>query len=57
MMVGKLIVFVWTRFVRKPKAEIIYERIETEVKDGLPAYEDIEPVEVMDDKEVVDIKV
>lgn len=57
MMVGKLVVFVWTRFVRKPKAEIIYERIEAEEKDGLPAYEDIEPVEAMDDKEVVDNKV
>lgn len=57
MMVGKLVVFAWTRFVRKPKAEIIYERIEAEEKDGLPAYEDIEPVEVMDDKEVVDNKV
>lgn len=57
MMVGKLVVFAWTRFVRKPKAEIIYERIEAEEKDGLPAYEDIEPVEVLDDKEVVDNKV
>lgn len=57
MMVGKLIVFVWTRFARKPKAEIIYERIEVEEKDGIPAYEDIEPVEVTDDKEVVDNKV
>lgn len=57
MMVGKLVVFAWTRFVRKPKAEIIYERIEAEEKDGLPAYEDIEPAEVMDDKEVVDNKV
>ena len=57
MMVGKLVVFVWTRLVRKPKAEFIYERIEAEEKDGLPAYEDIESVEVMDDKEVVDNKV
>lgn len=57
MMIGKLIVFVWTRFVRKPKAEIIYERIEAEEKDGLPAYEDIEPVDVMDAKEGVDNKV
>lgn len=57
MMFGKLVVFVWTRFVRKPKDEIIYERIEAEEKDGLPAYENTEPVDVIDDKEVVDNKV
>lgn len=57
MMIGKLVVFVWTRFVRKPKAEIIYEQIEAEEKDGLPAYQDIEPADVMDDKEVVENKV
>ncbi|MCJ1343672.1 hypothetical protein MMC31_001868 [Peltigera leucophlebia] len=57
MMIGKLVVFAWTRFIRKPKAEIVYERIEAEEKDGLPAYEDIEPADVMDDKKGVDNKV
>lgn len=57
MMIGKLVVLVWTRFVRKPKAEIIYERIEADEKDGLPAYQDIEPADVTDDKEVVENKV
>lgn len=44
---------VWTRFRRSAPADVAYERLETDEKDGLPAYEDVEVVVVDVEKEVV----
>ena len=49
MLVGQAIVFLWMRFRRTPETGA-YERIETDVKEAPPAYQDIQDVEVIDEK-------
>ncbi len=45
VMVGKLVIFLW-RLRRKSGPSVVYEPIESEEKDGLPAYQDVEFVDV-----------
>lgn len=42
MLVGQLIVAVWLRVRRNSSNKVPYQRVETEEKEGLPRYEDLE---------------
>ncbi|KAI4240161.1 MAG: hypothetical protein L6R40_005294 [Gallowayella cf. fulva] len=42
MLVGQLIVAVWVRLRREPSRAFAYEPVETEEKEGLPKYEDLD---------------
>lgn len=45
MFVGQLVVLLWMKF-RRTGGEVTYERVETDDKEKLPLYEDIEGLEV-----------
>lgn len=45
MLVGQLVVFLWVKY-RRTDGEATYERVETDEKDELPAYEESEGLEV-----------
>lgn len=53
MLVGQAIVFLWMKF-RGSKREARYQPLETDEKDGPPAYHDVaaENVEALSEKEV-----
>lgn len=42
MLVGQIIVAIWLRLRRNSHKTVAYERVETEEKEGLPKYEDLE---------------
>ncbi|KAI4170506.1 MAG: hypothetical protein LQ343_004883 [Gyalolechia ehrenbergii] len=42
MLVGQVIVTIWLRLRRNSNQTVAYERVETEEKEGLPKYEDLE---------------
>ncbi|KAL8945059.1 MAG: hypothetical protein Q9216_000043 [Gyalolechia sp. 2 TL-2023] len=42
MLVGQVIVAIWLRLRRNSHKSVAYERVETEEKEGLPKYEDLE---------------
>ncbi|KAL8728371.1 MAG: hypothetical protein Q9166_005415 [cf. Caloplaca sp. 2 TL-2023] len=52
MLVGQLIVALWLRLRREPSSAVAYERVETEEKEGLPKYEDLEDKETMMNEKV-----
>ena len=45
MFVGQMVVLLWMKF-RRTGGEVTYERVETDDKEKLPLYEDIEGLEV-----------
>ena len=51
MLVGQMVVYLWMKF-RGTKREAAYERLDTDEKDAPPAYQDVQGVEVMTEKEV-----
>ncbi|KAL9596136.1 MAG: hypothetical protein Q9219_005997 [cf. Caloplaca sp. 3 TL-2023] len=51
MLVGQAIVTIWLRLRRQSTSNVTYERVETDEKEGLPKYEDLE-----DSKATVDEK-
>ena len=56
ILVGRMLVMVWMRFRRSAPKDAAYERLQTDEKDGLPAYEDVDGVDGVDveaEKEVV----
>lgn len=55
MLIGQLVVLLWLRYRRSSTSEVGYERLGSDEKDGLPAYEEVEGVDVKDgEKEVVE---
>lgn len=53
MAVGQLMVFLWVRYRRcSSSSDTGYERVESEEKEGLPAYEEAEAVDFKDEKGV-----
>ncbi|KAL2053685.1 hypothetical protein ABVK25_005989 [Lepraria finkii] len=51
MLAGQMVVYLWMKF-RGTKRETAYERLDTDEKDAPPAYQDVQGVEVMTEKEV-----
>lgn len=49
-----IVVSAWKRFRPSAPRDVAYQRIETDEKDLLPAYEDVEVVDVKVEKEVVE---
>ncbi|MCJ1430573.1 hypothetical protein MMC29_008491 [Sticta canariensis] len=55
MLMGQLVVLLWMRYRRSSTSEVAYERLGSDEKEGLPAYEEIEGVDVKEEeKEVVE---
>ncbi|KAL8786677.1 MAG: hypothetical protein Q9213_002612 [Squamulea squamosa] len=52
MLVGQLIVAVWLRLRRNSSGTVSYERVETEGKEGLPKYEDLDESQTVTDEKV-----
>ena len=54
MLMGQLVVLLWTRYRRSSTSEAAYEPLGSDEKEGLPAYEEVEGVDVKEEeKEVV----
>ena len=51
MLVGQAVVFLWMKFRRSPENGA-YERVEADEKDAPPAYQDVQGVEAMSEKEI-----
>ncbi|KAL8917894.1 MAG: hypothetical protein Q9172_005649 [Xanthocarpia lactea] len=52
MLVGQLVVAVWLRLRRNSSRTVSYERVETEEKEGLPSYEDLDDGQTATDEKV-----
>ncbi|KAI4269713.1 MAG: hypothetical protein L6R38_007371 [Xanthoria sp. 2 TBL-2021] len=52
MLVGQLIVAVWLRLRRNNSRSVSYEPVETEEKEGLPKYEDLDNSQTVTDEKV-----
>lgn len=52
MLVGQLIVAVWMRLRRNSSRSVSYEPVETEEKEGLPKYEDLDDSQTVTDEKV-----
>ncbi|KAL8674180.1 MAG: hypothetical protein Q9168_001431 [Polycauliona sp. 1 TL-2023] len=52
MLVGQLIVAVWLRVRRNSSRNVSYEPVETEDKEGLPKYEDLDDSQTVTDEKV-----
>ncbi|KAL8998098.1 MAG: hypothetical protein Q9169_002791 [Polycauliona sp. 2 TL-2023] len=52
MLVGQLIVAVWLRARRNNSRHVSYERVETEEKEGLPKYEDLDDSQTVTEEKV-----
>ncbi len=50
MLVGQLIVLIWLRLRRKSSNKVAYKRLESEEKEGLPAYKDLEDNQTVTDE-------
>lgn len=50
MLVGQLIVLIWLRLRRKSSNQVAYKRLESEGKEGLPAYKDLEDNQTVTDE-------
>lgn len=54
MLIGQLVVLVWMRYRRSSTSETTYERLGSDDKEGLPAYEEVEGVDVKEGEEIVE---
>lgn len=55
MLIGQLVVLLWMRYRRSSTSEVSYERLESDEKEALPAYEEFESVDAKgEEKEVVE---
>ena len=52
MLVGQLIVAVWLRLRRNNSRNVSYEPVETDEKEGLPKYEDMDDSQRVTDEKV-----
>ena len=50
MLVGQIIVAIWLRLRRNSTKNVAYQRVETEEKEGLPKYEDLEDSKTVTDE-------
>lgn len=53
MLIGQLVVLLWMRYRRSSTSEATYERLGSDEKEGLPAYEEVESVDVKEETVVV----
>lgn len=51
---GQFVVLLWMRYRRSSTSEVAYERLGSDEKEGLPAYVEVEGVDVKEEKEVVE---
>lgn len=54
LLIGQLVVFLWMRYRRSSTSELAYERLGSDEKEGLPAYEELEGEDVEEEKGVAE---
>lgn len=52
MLIGQLVVLLWMRYRRSSTSEVSYERLESDEKEALPAYEEVESVDAKEEEKV-----